>query len=58
MNSVEIKKFPDINNEIISKRNSLRLSSVKTNLNNLSNKKLLFLIQVKTIKNFKFQIVI
>ena len=54
MNSVEIKKFPDINNEIISKRNSLRLSSVKTNLNNLSNKKLLFFNTSK--KNKEFQI--
>ena len=53
MNSVEIKKFPDINNEIISKRNSLRLSSVKTNLNNLSNKKLLFFNTSKNNKEFQ-----
>jgi hypothetical protein len=42
LNSVEIKNnFPDVNNGISSKRNSLRLSSVKSYLGNLSNKNLL-----------------
>ena len=58
LNTVEIKKkFPNINNGITSKRNSLRLSSVKSNISNfsnLSNKKLLFANSSK--KNKEFQI--